>query len=101
MINSVISTACEVIGGFIKIVSFGIIIAPEAILFWLFIKAIQPPTYQLSSLEKIALSFIRGKAHDSGKEKSFRKSRGYSFNVETGRVCVAESINFMSIFTAQ
>ena len=65
--GSVISAAVDVISGLFKITSLGIVIAPPALFFSLFLKAMQPQTYQLSSLEGISNSFIHGKAHHTDK----------------------------------
>ena len=65
--GSVISAAADLISGLFKVTTFGIAIAPNAIIFCLFLKAMQPQTYQLSSLEGIANSFIHGKARHSSK----------------------------------
>ena len=73
MIGSVISTAVDLISGFFKVAMFGVFISPSIIILYFFIQAMQPRTYQLSSLEKIANSFTNAKALKKSSKVPMRK----------------------------
>lgn len=67
--SGVISAVINLIGTFFKVTMYGIWLSPLIFGIYFFIQIMQPRTYQLSSLEKIANSFITGKPSQISKNK--------------------------------